>query len=66
MVIKIYKGYAKDYADPTLEVWGVFLDILKSFDKVWHEGLIDNLRQAGIPGETPVVINNFLNSRCNT
>ena len=63
IVIKIYKGYVKDYADPTLEVWGVFLDILKSFDKVWHERLIDKLRQACIPGKAPVVIKNFLNNR---
>ena len=56
MVIKIYKGYVKDYADPTL-------DILKSFDKVWHERLIDKLRQACIPGKAPVVIKNFLNNR---
>ena len=33
MVIKIYNVYVKDYNDPTLEVRGMFLDILKSFEK---------------------------------
>ena len=31
-----------------LEVRAVFLDISKAFDKVWHEGLIRNFRQASL------------------
>ena len=31
-----------------LEVKSVFLDILKAFDKVWHEGLFSKLRSMGI------------------
>ena len=49
-------------ADPTLEVPGVFLDMSKPFDKVWHEGLIYKPRQVGISGESLALINSFLNS----
>ena len=33
--------------DMGLEVRGIFLDISKAFDKVWHDGLIFKLRQNG-------------------
>ena len=33
---------------PTLESRGVFLDMSKAFDKVWHEGLIFKLKSMGI------------------
>ena len=36
--------------DDGFEVGGVFLDILKAFDKVWHETLIFKLKQNGISG----------------
>ena len=36
--------------DDGLETKGVFLDISKAFDKVWHEGLLFKLKQNGISG----------------
>ena len=33
----IYKAFD---ANPSLEVRGVFLDLSKAFDKVWHDGLL--------------------------
>ena len=40
---EIYKSF-----DDGCEVWGVFLDILKAFDKLWHQGLHYKLRQKNI------------------
>ena len=33
------------YFDNVLEVRGIFLDILKTFDKVWHQGLLCKLKK---------------------
>ena len=46
-----------------LEVRGVFLDISKAFDKVWHDGLIYKLQQNGISGELLNILVDFLNNR---
>ena len=46
-----------------LEVRGIFLDISKAFDKVWHEGLIFKLRQNGIWGEMIPILENFSSNR---
>ena len=49
--------------DDRLEVRGVFLDISKAFDKVWHEGLIYKLKQNGVKGNLLETLTNFLNHR---
>ena len=36
--------------DPGYEVHGVFLDISKAFDKVWHKDLLHKLKENGING----------------
>ena len=46
-----------------LEVRGIFLDISKAFDKVWHDGLIFKLRQNGISGDIINILQNFLCNR---
>ena len=33
-----------------MEVWAVFFDISKFFDRVWHKGLIYKLKRDGING----------------
>ena len=50
-------------AYPTLESHGVFLDISKVFDKVWHEGLIFKLKSVGICDALLDLIGSFLENR---
>ena len=49
--------------DIALEVRGLFLDISKAFDKVWHAGLIDKLRQNSICGDLINILNDLSTSR---
>ena len=53
-----YKSFDDGY-----EVRGVFLDISKAFDKVWHQGLHYKLRQNGIFGELLNILTDFLDNR---
>ena len=55
---EIYKSFD---ANPSLEVRGVFLDISKAFDRVWHDGLLYKLSLLGICGR--YLIQSFLNNR---
>ena len=54
----IYESFDDGY-----EVRGVFLDISKAFDKVWHEGLIFKLQENGISGNLLNVLKHFLTNR---
>ena len=54
---EIYKSF-----DDVLDVRGVFLDISKAFDKLWHKGLLYKLKQKGISGNLLDTITDFLNS----
>ena len=49
--------------DNGLEVRGVFLDIFKAFDKVWHDGLIYKLKQNGIKDKLLCLLIDFLKNR---
>ena len=55
---EIYNSFDDGY-----EVRGVFLDISKAFDKVWHQGLHYKLRQNGISGELLNILTDFLDDR---
>ena len=50
-------------ATPSLETRGVFLDISKAFDKVWHEGLLYRLKCYGVEGGSYKLIENYLKNR---
>ena len=55
---KIYKSFDDGYY-----VRGVFLDISKAFDKVWHNGLIYELKQNVVSGNLLNLIIDFLDTR---
>ena len=57
---EIYASF--DYY-PTLKVRGVFLDISKAFERVWHEGLIYKIKSVGISGPLLKLIESFLSNR---
>ena len=48
---------------PSLEVRGIFLDISKAFDRVWHEGLLYKIKSIGISGTPLKLIKSFLSGR---
>ena len=56
----IMKGFD---ATPSLDTRGVFLDISKAFDRVWHDGLIFKLKTYGISGSLLLLIKSFLQGR---
>ena len=45
------------------DVRGIFLDISKAFDKVWHEGLLYKLKTYGIDGQLLSLLENYLKNR---
>ena len=55
---EIYKSF-----DDGWEVRGVFLDISKAFDKVWHQGVLFKLKQNGISGNLLKLMEDFLANR---
>ena len=57
----IYEIYS--YLDKDLEVRIIFHDILKIFDKVWHDGIIFKLTQNSISGNLLNHLCDFLNER---
>ena len=57
---EIYKSFD---GSPSLETRGVFLDISKAFDKVWHEGLLFKLKGYGMDGDFYKILKNYLPNR---
>ena len=51
-------------ANPSLDVRGIFLDLSKAFDRVWHATLLYKLKSNGIDGNLFKFIKSFLNNRC--
>ena len=49
--------------NPTVDVRGVFLDLSKGFDKVWHDGIIFKLKAYGVEGKLLSLLKNYLENR---
>ena len=47
----------------TVDVRGIFLDLSKAFDKVWHDGIIFKLKAYGVEGELLSLLKNYLENR---
>ena len=58
-----HENYSAFDCNPSLEVRGVFLDLSKAFDKVWHDGLIYKLKSLGISGGLLKLIQNYLDNQ---
>ena len=56
----IYKAFD---GNPSLETRGVFLDISKAFDKVWHKGLLFKLKSYGVEGNAYKILKDYLSNR---
>ena len=61
--INIYTHEIQQSFDNGFEIRGVFPDIIKAFDKVWHNGLIYKLKQTGVARDLLDTLNNFLKER---
>ena len=60
----LYLSLTKYACSPPIKVTGVFLDISKAFDKVWHDGIIWKLKRNGINGNLFRLIKTVLSDRC--
>ena len=58
-----YEIYRSFNAYPSFEVRGIFLDMSKIFDRVWHEDLLFKLKRLGLSGKYYGLINSFLRNR---
>ena len=58
-----HNNYRALDTNPFLEVWGVFWDLSKAFDKVWHEVLLYKLKHNDMNGNALQLIQSFLHNR---
>ena len=45
------------------KIAGIFLDLQKAFDSIWHDGMVYRLMELGISGRLLYVLNSFLKTR---
>ena len=59
----VYDIYSSLNCHESFEVRGIFLDISKVFDRVWHKGLLYKIQSTGISGTFLKLIEIFLSGR---
>ena len=52
----VHDIYPSFDCNPPKDVRGIFLDISKAFDRVWHEGIICKMKCIGIAGMPRIVV----------
>lgn len=57
---EIYKSFD---GNPSIETRGIFLDISKAFDKVWHKALLYKLKCYGVEGGLYNILESYLQNR---
>ena len=57
---EIYRAFN---CNPSLEVRGIFLDLSKAFDKIWHQGRLFKLKCFGIRGKLLNLLEGYLSNR---
>ena len=55
--------YCAFNCNPSIEVRGVFLDLSKAFDKLWHQGLLFKLEAFGFRGKLLNLLEDYLSNR---
>jgi hypothetical protein len=61
-LLEIYHNIT-EALDKQKEIFFIFFDISKAFDRVWHRGLVFKLQQLGISGNVLQWISNYLTNR---
>ena len=55
--------YCAFNCNPSIEVRGIFLDLSKAFDKLWHQGLLFKLEAFGFRGKLLNLLEDYLSNR---
>ena len=59
----VHDGKSSFDCDPTQNVRGIFLDISKTFDKLWQEGILFKLKMFRVKGEVFNLLCSYLHER---
>ena len=55
--------YCAFNCNPSIEVRGIFLDLSKAFDKLWHQGLFFKLESFGVHEKLLDLLEDYISNR---